>query len=589
MNQDFKQNTPNGHGTLGISLEALVDQIKYVLSPPIFDGDVIKTRKAAILHAFLLSIILITILYMIVILVTSESPELGLALVAAVQLFTITTYVALKRGHVDVASIVFVLFLWLLLSAATVLFGNPVNPLLASLILVVFTAGQLISNRAAVLYALLSVAFAVVLHFLNQNMVLPQYLVTDDVTFISRLSIFFILMAFFSFIANRTTIQAFRQLHETEKTLTDRNQELRELQVYLEQNVEERSQQIERRNRYLEAASQVASKSISILNLNEMLDNVVVEISQKFGFYHVGIFLTDEKKEWAVLHAASSIGGKKMIARNHRLAVGRQGMVGFVTSVGQARIAQDIEFDRIHSVTPELPDTRSEMTLPLRARNQVIGALDIQESIPNAFADEDIAVLQTMTDQIALAVENIRLFEQTQESLEEVQRAYGQYSELAWTESFQKNLLPSYRYFSGAVNQIRKEDISEPEDGSYSIPVKVRGYTIGTIEISKESGSTDWNSDEVRLLEALSEQIGIALDSARLFNETQLRANTEQLIGKINSQIRETLDINSILKNTAENLRQSLSLPELTIRMTTPDQYHSSNGDTFEEENGEGN
>ena len=99
------------------------------------------------------------------------------------------------------------------------------------------------------------------------------------------------------------------------------------------------------------------------------------------------------------------------------------------------------------------------------------------------------------------------------------------------------------------------------------------------IEITKEDTEKGWNPEEIRLLEALSDQIGIALDSARLFNETQLRASTEHLIGQINSQLWETMDINSILKNTAENLRQSLSLPELTIRTTSPDQIKSSNGD----------
>ena len=586
---------PNNHQyTSGTQLDQEIspnwrERLRYYLKPPQFPGDVIKTRKAAILHAFLISMLIITALYSVIILITSESPVLGLALVGTVQLFTISSYVALKRGYVEVISFIFVLFLWLLLSTATVLFGDPINPLLASLILVVFSAGQLISNRAAAAYAIISVIFAIILLFLSRNMTLTQYLEMDDVTFISRMSIFFILMSFFSFIANRTTVVAFQQVQEAEKALMLSNQELKEMQVYLEQTVEERSHQLERRNRYLEAAAQVANKSVSILNLEELLENISKEVSEQFGFYHVGIFLIDQKREWAVLRAASSIGGKRMIARKHRLEVGRQGMVGFVTSVGKARIAQDIELDRIHSVTQELPDTRSEMTLPMKARGEIIGALDIQESSPNAFTDEDIAVLQTMTDQIALAVENIRLFDQTRTSLEDVQRIFGEYNEQVWVETLQKNLLPSYRYFGGAVSPLPEETDSIIKDGAISIPVKVRGFTIGMIEISKEDTGYDWNQEEIRLLEALSEQIGIALDSARLFNETQLRATTEHLIGQINSQLWETMDINSILKNTAENLRQSLSLPELTIRTTSPDQIKSSNGDTNPPQIGENN
>lgn len=355
----------------------------------------------------------------------------------------------------------------------------------------------------------------------------------------------------------------------------------------LEQRVLDRTMEVEKRSRYIQAAAEVASKSISNFNLQEMLENIVFEISRQFDFYHVGIFLLDEKNEWAVLRAASSIGGKKMIERGHRLAIGKQAMVGFVTSIGRARIAQDVDLDRIHSVTKELPDTRSEMTLPMKARNRMIGALDIQDSKPNAFTEEDITLLQTMTDQISLAIENIRLFEQAQSSLQEIQRAYGEYTEQAWAETFQKNLLPSYRYFSGSISQLPKEEQPTSKDGVLFIPLNVRGNTIGTIEIAREDQSDHWNKNEIQLLEALSEQLGIALDSARLFNETQLRANTEHLIGKINSQLWENMDINSILKTTAENLRSSLSLPELTIHVSTPDQTHNGNGNLHSGDFGE--
>lgn len=162
MNQDNHQNTTETLLNQRIS-QNFGDRFRNFLKAPIFSDDLIKTRKAAILHAFLVSMLMITTLYSVVILFTSASPALGLALVGSVQLFTISSYVALKRGHVKVISFIFVLFLWLLLSTATVLFGDPVNPLLASLILVVFSAGQLLSNRAAAAYAILSVIFAILL------------------------------------------------------------------------------------------------------------------------------------------------------------------------------------------------------------------------------------------------------------------------------------------------------------------------------------------------------------------------------------------------------------------------------------------
>ena len=300
-----------------------------------------------------------------------------------------------------------------------------------------------------------------------------------------------------------------------------------------------------------------------------MIDTVAREITEQFGFYHVGIFLLDERKEWAALPAVSSPGGRRMFARNHRLAVGRQGIVGFVTSMGQARISQDTGDDRVHAPAAELPDTRSEMALPLIARNQIIGALDIQDTQPEAFTPEDITVLQTMADQIALALENMRLFAQTQETLEEVQRMFGDYSQQAWHNVYKKNLLASYRYFGGTVSEIKSNLATEMTENTVSIPVEVRGVKLGAIEISKGEEGSSWSDEEMKLLIALSEQLGIALDSARLFNESQLRATTERTIGEINSQLWETMDINAILRTTAQNLRETLALPELTIRMST--------------------
>ncbi len=259
-----------------------------------------------------------------------------------------------------------------------------------------------------------------------------------------------------------------------------------------------------------------------------------------------------------------------MISRNHRLAVGRQGIVGFVTSTGQPRISQDTGTDKVHSPTEELPDTHSEMALPLIARGEIIGAIDIQDSKPEAFMEDDITVLQAMADNIALALENIRLYEQSQENLEETRRIFGEFSQRAWHEAQEKNLLSSYRYFGGAVTRLADQDQPEVVENKVSIPIEVRGVNLGAIEISKGEDGSSWTDDELQLLRTLSDQLGIALDSARLFNESQLRATTEFTIGQINSQLWETMDINSILRTTAQNLRETLSLPELTIRMTSP-------------------
>jgi signal transduction protein with GAF and PtsI domain len=168
----------------------------------------------------------------------------------------------------------------------------------------------------------------------------------------------------------------------------------------------------ERRAVQLRAAAEVARDAAAILDLNQLLDETVELISKQFGFYHAGVFLVDEKGEYAILRAASSEGGHRMLQRDHKLPVGKVGIVGYVTATGEPRIALDVEEDAVHFVNPELPDTRSEMALPLRVRNRVIGALDVQSVHEGAFSDEDVTTLQTMADQLATAIENARLLDQ---------------------------------------------------------------------------------------------------------------------------------------------------------------------------------
>jgi len=175
----------------------------------------------------------------------------------------------------------------------------------------------------------------------------------------------------------------------------------------------------ERRAAQLAAAAEVARSATAILDVSQLLDETVRLISKQFGFYHAGVFLLDETGEYAVLRAASSEGGQRMLARGHKLKVGEVGIVGYVAGTGEPRIALDVGADAVFFDNPDLPDTRSEMALPLVSRGRVIGVLDVQSTEPAAFTEEDVAVLRAMADQLATAIENARLFAETERSLAE--------------------------------------------------------------------------------------------------------------------------------------------------------------------------
>jgi HAMP domain-containing protein len=210
--------------------------------------------------------------------------------------------------------------------------------------------------------------------------------------------------------------------------------QLRTLISQLEDRVRARTRDIEDRNaalsnraRQLQTVSDVARQIVSAQELETLLGSVTHLISERFGFYHVGVFLLDEKREYAVLRAANSAGGQRMLARSHRLPVGKVGIVGFTTGTGQARIATDVGEDAVYFNNPALPETRSEMALPLSVGGQTIGALDIQSMRSNDFSENDIELFTTLADQVAIAIHNNRLYMQTLRALDEAQALHRQY------------------------------------------------------------------------------------------------------------------------------------------------------------------
>jgi GAF domain-containing protein len=364
----------------------------------------------------------------------------------------------------------------------------------------------------------------------------------------------------------------------------------------LEEQVAARTEDLMRRGSQLEAAAQVARDATAIQDVERLLEETVRLVSARLGFYHTGIFLLDEQKEYAVLRAASSAGGQRMLARGHRLRVGgvgagvpsgeAVGIVGYVISHGEARIALDVGADAVHFDNPDLPETRSEVALPLRARGEIIGALDVQSIEPGAFSQEYVAVLQTLADQVAVALSNARLFRQAQESLAAERRAYGEISRQAWQQMVRRRtergflcgeegivplgLDPSTADLLSTMQQAAQAGQVIVGD-SLSVPIPVRDQVVGALNFRKSEAGEAWTEEEVTLLQNMADQLGQALESARLYQDTQRRAAREQLIGEVTARMRETLDMDAVLRTAALEMEQRLGLYDVTISLTSED------------------
>jgi GAF domain-containing protein len=365
-------------------------------------------------------------------------------------------------------------------------------------------------------------------------------------------------------------------LEELNEQLRIRENELVQARTNLEKRVEERTRELEqqqrhaeKRSRQFEALADVARSITKTKDLKDLLPQITDTISKQFGFYHVGIFLTDASGQLAVLSAANSEGGKRMMARGHQLQIGEQGIVGHVTSTGKPRIALDVGTDATFFNNPELPLTRSELALPLKNEGQIIGALDVQSEVQKAFTNEDVEILSTLADQVSLAIENSRLFEQIQKTLMDAEVITRQNLRDTWSRLPQEYKLKGYKYtITGAAPMEDFDEISlhNPFKNEIAIPINLRGEKIGTlsVQVPREERITP---DQTDLVMAVAERLGLALDNSRLFDETQKRGERERIIAEITSKIGSSVRTENILKTAAQELNQLFDGAEVLIKL----------------------
>jgi GAF domain-containing protein len=377
--------------------------------------------------------------------------------------------------------------------------------------------------------------------------------------------------------------KALTRLRATTRELEEHRRTLEEQVAQRTADLAQRTADLARRTAQLEAAAHVARRAAEIRDVDVLLNETVRLISDRFGFYHAGIFLVDEAGEYAVLRAASSEGGQRMLARGHRLAVGRVGIVGYVAGTGKPRIALDVGADAVFFDNPDLPLTRSEMALPLRVGERVIGVLDVQSEEPEAFTQEDVAVLQTLADQIALAIENARLLEESRRALEELQAAYGERVRRAWerVEGIPPALVydrvaitpvetpPPVPEVEEALRQGQVVALSEPDNGRSVIaaPLRLHDRVIGAITLEETDEARPWTEDDIALVQAVSEQVALALESARLYQMEQRRRFIADTLQEIARVVGSTLDPQEVTRRLLDQLERLIPFDVAVIHL----------------------
>lgn len=438
---------------------------------------------------------------------------------------------------------------------------------------IVTLAGLLLGERGSFLFALFGSLAAAWLGYTDVNHLNPNFVnpITGYDDILVATVLLFTTASVLRLIIQRLTT-SLRQAEANANTQAETNIELQELHKNLERRVEQRTEELQVKVGQLQTIAQVSQSITGIQDLDELMSTVTELISIGFDVYHTGIFLIDERSENAVLRAANSVGGKKMLARGHRLEVGTQGIVGFVTARGQARVALDVGNDAVYFDNPDLPETRSEMALPLTVSGYTFGALDLQSTRPEAFGDEDVETLSILASQVAIAIQNARSFEQSRKAIKESERAYRQMTGQSWKQYAERLDVLGFEY-DGTVTKPITETLNDAD--SLDFPLILRGQAIGKLKLSPSEPTRNWTEDELAKARAVAERTALALESARLLEDAQRRASRERIISDISTEISKHSDLEIILRTAVQSLGRTMGGAEVVLEL---DPYLAENG-----------
>lgn len=603
---------------------------KRILAAPSFEGDEDKTRTAGLLEMLLLVTMTAALAAVIVAPFVFAHPEIALRVAGLILIMAVISLVLMRRGHVKLASGLILFGLWISFSTFMILSGGVLSIFAVGYGTTTVIAGLLLGGRAAIVVAELSMIASLGMLYAGANGFLPEpFLVTGPGPAWINLAANLVVTVAMLYLATRGLQETVERARRSAAEIS-RQRELLEVVVF------DRTRDLERRAIQLATAADVGRAAASILDLDTLTRQVVELVRDRFHLYYAGLFLLDKGGASAVLAAGTGEAGRIMKERGHKLEVGGVSMVGAACARRQAQIALDVGDEPNRFENPLLPSTRSEMALPLVVGERVIGALDVQSSEPSAFSKGDIAVLQLVADQVAVAVDNARKFSQEAEVLEAtsplfrvsrrlssaintpdvVQTLINSVSETEadgcvvgalnfssngevdsvtmlgdWNRHRPSRLVSGATFLASAsplplqivssywtIKDVTR-DLQMPESlrrflveyggrGFVNIPLRAGGRVIGFVSIYRvEPGS--FSPVSVRLYETLVDQAAVAMERARLLEEAQVRAERERLVAEVSARMREQLDVDAVLKTTAEEMYRALDLEELVIRLTS--------------------
>ena len=352
-----------------------------------------------------------------------------------------------------------------------------------------------------------------------------------------------------------------RELAELATNFNTMTENLNRSITDLERLVAERTEAIARRTDQLRAASYIARQAAELQDLPRLLNTFVQLVSDQFGYYHTGIYLVNNSGDELTLRSASSEGGKRMMKQEHTVKASMQSVVNYVTQTKKPKILADIGEEATVFNNPDLPLTRSEIAAPLLIRGRLLGVLDIQSDKPSAFSTQDMDVFETLADQLAVAIDNARLLEESQASLTQLEAITASRTHDAWDQKLKGK--PKVVTYTPLGMRAEKPADADAREG-VQIPVTLRGQKIGRITLAKKD-TAPLNQQDREMIDEVATQAGLAIENIRLLEDATARAKQEQLVGGLAFRFSQALDVDSLLQTATRELGQIPGVEEAAV------------------------
>lgn len=337
----------------------------------------------------------------------------------------------------------------------------------------------------------------------------------------------------------------------------------------------------------LQTAAEVTQTVSSVLDIEDLLPQTVELVKERFDLYYAGIFLLDDVEKWAVLAAGTGEAGRRQLEADHRLAVAGDSMIGQSVSQQEPRIALDVSAESQHYANPYLPETRSEMALPLVSRGETLGAMTIQSTKMNAFDDDDITILETVAGQLANAISNARLFTEAEERYRESQALQRRLTGETWASYASQESSLGYAYDLSKLEPLQdhilpadlpassnEEPVLQQKEDSVTLtaPITLRNESVGVLEVEDALDSEIWSEDAYALIDEVRDQVALALENRLLFQQTTEALTETRTLYEITRNIGRAMSVDEILAEAVNGFSRRPELDRVVAtRLDTPD------------------